>query len=336
VLKVTQLRINHTFHHINPDILAKDETVPFDIYIKRFNDFVIIIEAGTLLDDHLLKQLVKYEMIYVKESDSKKLENYSAQHSVVCFEHTKKTSDPISEALKVTDNIQHITDPKRKLFFIYSTTSELLKYLFDKQDEHLHREALYSCVHEIMATLQIDINIMPTLLTFLPQEYSTHHHSTNVAFFAAIIGHKLEMDHQTLFDLIYAGLLHDIGKIRIDAIILNKPSFLDDHEFELVQQHAIMGASILEKNGITNQTILKGVKHHHERLDGSGYPDRLKGKMIPKVAKILGMCDVFDALTTKRTFRKNYTSFEALLMMKQEMNTQFDESLIDLLIKTLR
>ena len=71
-------------------------------------------------------------------------------------------------------------------------------------------------------------------------------------------------------------------------------------------------------------------------MDGSGYPEQLVGKIIPKNARIIGLCDVFDALTTKRTFRPNYTSFEALIVMKREMNRQFDENYIDAFIQMLR
>jgi len=164
----------------------------------------------------------------------------------------------------------------------------------------------------------------------MPEEYTIHNHSNNVAFFSAIIGNKLKMSQEELIDLTYAALVHDIGKVRIDSMILEKPSALAENEFELVKEHSQIGYDILVKNGIVNQMILKAVKHHHERLDGSGYPDGLRGKMIPKAARIIGMCDTFDALTTKRTFRKSYTSFESLLLMKRDMHTQFDESFIDI------
>ena len=171
---------------------------------------------------------------------------------------------------------------------------------------------------------------MPIILKFMPEEYTIHNHSNNVAFFSAIIGNKLKMSQEELIDLTYAALVHDIGKVRIDSMILEKPSALAENEFELVKEHSQIGYDILVKNGIVNQMILKAVKHHHERLDGSGYPDGLRGKMIPKAARIIGMCDTFDALTTKRTFRKSYTSFESLLLMKRDMHTQFDESFIDI------
>jgi len=335
--KVVKIIINHEYNPISVDMLMKGEVIPFDVYIKRYNDFAIIIESGTPLDESLMEKLMKHETMYIKHHDSNKLSDYISHHnSITLLNHSEKVADPISEALNIAEKNGHIGVLKRKLFFVYSTTAELTRYLFEKGDENLHRNALYACVREIVDTLNTNINVMPIILKFMPETYTTHNHSTNVAFFVTIIGNKLKMSQEELIDLTYAGLLHDIGKIRIDSVILDKPSTLKEDEFETVKQHSLAGYEILVKNGIINQIILKGVKHHHERLDGSGYPEHLRDKTIPMVARIIGMCDTFDALTTKRTFRKNYTSFEALLMMKRDMSTQFDESLVDILIQMLR
>ncbi len=335
--KIAKIIINHKYNPINIDILIKGKIIPFDVYIKRYNDFVIIIEAGTVLDESLMSILMKHETMYIDHHDSDKLSDYISHHnSSTLLKNSEKVEDPISEALKIAEKNGHIGVLKRKLFYVYSTTAEVTRYLFEKGDENLHRDALYACVREIVDTLNTETNVMPIILKFMPETYTTHNHSTNVAFFVTIIGNKLKMNPEELFDLTYAGLLHDIGKIRIDSLILDKPSTLKEDEFETVKQHSLDGYEILVKNGIINQTILQGVKHHHERIDGSGYPDRLIGKLIPKSARIIGMCDAFDALTTNRTFRKSYTSFEALLLIKRDMHTQFDEKLVDILIQMLR
>jgi len=335
--KIAKIIINHQYNPISVDMLIKGEVIPFDVYIKRYNDFVIIIEADTVCDESLMSTLMKHETMYIDHHDSDKLSDYISHHnSITLLNHSEKVEDPIYEALKIAERNGHIGVLKRKLFYVYSTTAELTRYLFEKGDENLHRDALYACVREIVDTLNTDVNVMPIILKFMPETYTTHNHSTNVAFFVTIIGNKLKMNQEELIDLTYAGLLHDIGKIRIDSVILDKPSTLKEDEFETVKQHSLAGYEILVKNGIINQTVLKGVLHHHERLDGSGYPDQLIGNTIPKPARIIGMCDAFDALTTNRTYRKSYTSFEALLLIKRDMHTQFDERLVDILIQMLR
>lgn len=318
--KVVRVVINHHFLPIQWDLLKKGEPVPFDIYIKRFNDFVIIIEAGTLLDDILYEKLSQHLHIYISKNDSDKLQEYSVDLS------------DLSEQEKTSVS----TDLEKKLFSAYSTVSDLMESIFESRNETLPLDAITQCVYEIVDIFRSDENLLPLILKIFPHEYLTHHHSINVAYLAAVIGKVVRMNNQELFNLIFAALLHDIGKLRIENTILEKRSFLEDDEFESVKLHAELGYEILKQNGIDNQTVLKGVRHHHERLDGSGYPDALKGKVIPKSARIIAVCDVFDALTTNRTFRINYTSFEALLLMKREMHTQLDEKFVDMFIQLHR
>jgi len=210
-----------------------------------------------------------------------------------------------------------------------------MRYIFENSKKTLPTEALWVCVTEIIRSVDVPINIMPLLLEILPEHYSTHDHSVNVAFFSAIIGKYTDIESGKLKNLAFAGLLHDIGKIDIDNLILSKPEHLEDYEYELVKEHSHFGYLILEENKITEKDILNGVLYHHEKLDGSGYPQGLRGKVIPKFARIIGMCDVFDALTTHRTYRHNYSTYEALLLIKQQMREQFDELYTDTFIRLL-
>jgi len=329
--------ITNVYKAISPDILVVGESVPFDIHVKRFNDYVVIIQAGTVLNETLLKQLRKQDEVFVFQNHSNKLNDYCSLHSTITLsEDTQNSCDPISEALSIKEKNSFIDNLEEKLSFVYSTCAKMMRHFFDSNDEKLDHEALDRCATEIVDTLQPDVNVMPLILQMQPDEYSIHHHSTNVALFASIIGKKINMNRKELIELTYAGLVHDIGKKRIDNKLLQKPSHLEEHEFEIIKSHSIHGYEILKMNGISAQNILKGVKHHHEKLDGSGYPEGLRGKMIPQSARILSMCDVFDALTTKRSFRTGYTSFEALHMMKREMSSQFDERFIDIFIKMHR
>ncbi len=248
----------------------------------------------------------------------------------------EEATNPIINALLMKERVINYTTIEEKIFFIYTTISQFMCYIFATKNELFESDAMDACVENIVEITSTSLNILPTILKLLSPEYTTHEHSTNVAFFAAIIGNKLKLNNEKCTALIYAALIHDIGKLRIEAQILDKPTFLDVTEFESVKQHSNIGYEILLKNGITSQSILHGVQFHHERMDGSGYPDKLKGKNIPLIARIIGMCDVFDALTTQRTFRKNYSSFQALLLMKKEMKEQLDPKLIDIFIQMHR
>jgi len=132
--KVTKIIINHKYNPINVEILIKGEMIPFNIYIKRYNDFVVIIEEGTILEEGLIEKLMKNETIYIDHHDSDKLSDYISHHnSVTLLDHSEKAEDPISEALNITEKNKHIGVLKRKLFFVYSTTAKLAHYLFEKE-----------------------------------------------------------------------------------------------------------------------------------------------------------------------------------------------------------
>ncbi len=335
--KIIRQIITNAYVTISTDILVSGERVPFDIHIKRYNDYVVIIEAGTMLNETLIKQLMKQDQIFVSKKYSNELNDYCSLHGTITLsEDTEDSIDPISQALSIKEKNSLIDTLEEKLLFVYSTCATMMRHFFDRDDEKLDHEALNRCATEIVDTIHTDVNVMPLILRILPEEYSVHHHSTNVALFASIIGKTVKMNRKELIEMTYAGLIHDIGKKRIDENILHKPSHLEEHEFAIIKNHSLNGYEILKMNGIVAENILKGVKHHHEKLDGTGYPDGLRGKMIPQVARILSMCDVFDALTTNRSFRSAYSSFEALHMMKREMSNQFDERFIDTFIKIHR
>lgn len=335
--KVVRIVINHEYTPMKPDKLVRGEIVPFNIYIKRYNDFVIIIEAGTLLDEGLYEKLSQHPHIYIFNRDESKLKEYCSHRKTITLDEgfTKK-KDPVASALTIKEQLETMDEIEKRVLFVYTTVSDLMESIFESGSEELPLDALSSSVSGIIDVMRAQANVLPIVLKMTPDNYSTQHHSTNVACFSTILGIMLKMKDQELNDLTYAALLHDIGKLRIDESILEKSSYLEEKEFELVKHHSQMGCEILEQNGIVKQTILKGVLHHHERLDGSGYPDGLRGKVIPKISRIIGVCDVFDALTTNRTYRENYTSFEALMLIKREMHTQFDENLVDMFIQLHR
>ncbi|MDQ1297578.1 MAG: hypothetical protein QG558_116 [Campylobacterota bacterium] len=312
--------INHQYLPCSLDILIKETILPFDCYIKRYGDYVVIIQAGTYISGELLEKMSNNKEIYLLKEDSEKIGQYKTELNVIDL------SDSRFNVLETCEE---------RLSVMYTTMSNAMKAIFDNRDEKLPLEALYTYLDQLAKCVDLETNILSLLLKNIPDEYTTHHHSTNVAFFAVILAKAIHLSQEEIIDVGFTGLVHDIGKIRIDSNLLLKPSRLDDDEYEIVKHHADDGYAILADNGIINQKILNGVRFHHERLDGSGYPKGLRRKLIPKYAQIVGVCDVFDALTTKRTFRKNYTSYEALLVMKQEMASQFDDLYVNTFIKLL-
>jgi putative two-component system response regulator len=145
----------------------------------------------------------------------------------------------------------------------------------------------------------------------------THGHSERVGFLASRLGGRLGLAEDECETLLVAGLLHDIGKIGVSEGLLNKPGRLTEEELLAVMAHPVLGEEICRPLRSARQA-LPMIRHHHERYDGSGYPDRLAGDAIPFGARIMGVADAFDALTSSRSYRASLTAPEALTVLDQE------------------
>ncbi len=142
-----------------------------------------------------------------------------------------------------------------------------------------------------------------------------YEHTLSVAGLCAAFGARIGLSRPDLARLARASLLHDVGKARIPKEILDKPGRLDDNELRLMRRHPEIGASLLIAQGGFDDEVIDVVRHHHERLDGTGYPDRLKGREITDLVRIVAICDVFSALTERRAYRQPSKPAEALAIM---------------------
>ena len=151
----------------------------------------------------------------------------------------------------------------------------------------------------------------------------TSGHSFRVATYSKEIAmryHYSAEDQQSVF---ITGMLHDVGKIGIPNAIINKPGKLSDEEYEIIKTHPAIGAEILEKI-TTIPFIATGAHWHHERYDGKGYPDGLKGEEIPEIARIIGVADAYDAMTSKRSYREPLPQEVVRSEIEKGIGTQFD------------
>jgi putative nucleotidyltransferase with HDIG domain len=146
-------------------------------------------------------------------------------------------------------------------------------------------------------------------------DVGVYQHTLGVAGHAASFGAQIGLGRVDLGRVVRAALLHDIGKCRIPSEILNKPGHLDPEELRLMQRHPVIGADLLRAQGTFEDEVIDVVLHHHERLDGTGYPDRLSGRAISDLVRIVAICDVFSALTERRAYRKPASPAEALAIM---------------------
>jgi HD-GYP domain-containing protein (c-di-GMP phosphodiesterase class II) len=158
-------------------------------------------------------------------------------------------------------------------------------------------------------------------------------HGERVSLYCEVIAEKIGIYGKHLDDLKIAAQLHDIGKIGVRDIVLNKPARLTDAEYDEIKRHPVDGARIISEIPSLDK-IVPWVRYHHERWNGTGYPDGKKGKDIPLEARIIGICDVYDALTTKRSYRDEFTHDEAIQIIVSGSGKDFDPELVTALIES--
>lgn len=179
---------------------------------------------------------------------------------------------------------------------------------------------------------RLSVQVMSALAaTIDAKDAYTNGHSARVAEYAKKIAMRIGKSEQEQEDIYYVGLLHDIGKIGIPGEIINKASRLNDEEYTIIKEHPVIGSNIL-KNISEMQDIGVGARWHHERYDGKGYPDRIGGEDIPEVARIIGVADAYDAMTSKRSYRDIMPQAAVRAEIERGKGTQFDPAVADVLL----
>ena len=162
----------------------------------------------------------------------------------------------------------------------------------------------------------------------------TSQHSARVSQYSAMIAHELGFPEKECENLRKTALMHDIGKIGIPDAILNKPARLTDDEYAIMKSHTLHGAEILKDFTLLDH-VIEGALYHHERYDGRGYPQGLKGEDIPINARIIGVADAFDAMTANRVYRKQMDFGYVLGELEKGKGSQFDPQMVDVLLKLI-
>ncbi len=180
----------------------------------------------------------------------------------------------------------------------------------------------------------IDITVQSLLNALRCKDDYTWGHSLRVAYFCLSVGKEMGLNEAQLYDLEISALFHDIGKIGVPDAVLLKPSRLSDEEFVEMKLHPSKSYQILKDFPIFHQMALNA-KHHHERFDGRGYPDGLKGDDIPLFARIILIADTFDAMTSTRPYRKGLPFETAFAELREFAGTQFDPFIVDNFIKAM-
>ncbi len=182
---------------------------------------------------------------------------------------------------------------------------------------------------------KISYNIIRALVrTIDAKDRYTNGHSLRVAEYSREIAKRMNKTEKEQENIYYAGLLHDVGKIRVPETVINKPGKLTDEEYEQIKVHPVTSYHIL-KDIYEDKLIAHGAKFHHERYDGNGYPNGLKGDNIPEIARIIAVADTYDAMASNRSYRKALPQDIIRSEMEKGRGTQFDPEIADIMLQMI-
>jgi HD-GYP domain-containing protein (c-di-GMP phosphodiesterase class II) len=224
--------------------------------------------------------------------------------------------------------------PGEKARAVYSASRELVKRLLEDPKARNIRAAK-SGIGKVVDLIMADDATARSLLTITDHDSYTYTHSVNVGFFSVLLAKALfrNSDSHDMRELGACFFLHDIGKVRIDPAILNKPGRLTEEEMKQMRSHPYQGFKLLSSAKQLTTECAVIVMHHHERFDGTGYPNRLYEDDIHLYGRICSIADVYDALTAHRSYKQPLEPFAALKLMRDEMLGHFQRELFEKFVR---
>jgi HD-GYP domain-containing protein (c-di-GMP phosphodiesterase class II)/ABC-type amino acid transport substrate-binding protein len=262
----------------------------------------------------IIKDLETKLIIQLKNNDNideiAKQVDISKESLLLIFEKNHKVFGGILLEIKKDSKKSFAEDSKRIMIALKNIAeSYFINESYHEADEVFQKEIIFSMVK------MLEIH----------DEYAKGHSET-VSDYSKQLAKYIGMSNEKVNEIYYAGLVHDIGKILISKDIINKAGKLTIEEYEEIKMHPIFGYKSLNKSKVTKD-IAKYVLYHHERIDGDGYPEGLKGEEIPIESRIIAIADSFDAMTAERNYKKNISKEDALKEIMINLNTQFDNDL---------
>ncbi len=281
---------------------AIGEILSRDLYIHQN---MLFMKKGTIINRYYLKKL--------QHQGIKKLWTYSDEQEVAT--HRKKLQVQVKEEYqKNTTSMKNIMQSIAGGETLdFREVKEISQVILEGMDRYSY---VVDCMNELRSA----------------DEY-TYNHSINVSIYGMLLGKWSGLKNKDIINIVQAGLLHDMGKAKIPNEILNKKGRLTEKEFAVMKAHAQLGYEIIKGNKTIPNAVKSPVLSHHERLDGSGYPE--KTKELDLYTRIIAICDVYDALTSKRVYKKKKNPFETIKEMKVYGYNHFDTKLLMVFLENI-
>ena len=306
-----------------PDMVVADDIFSFSGQL--------IIPKGTVLTNRSITRLKFYSItdikIVIEEESPEEVAEQPVEETVEAVPEpaheeraVQRESRNFSEAIRNTPEYQKFNESVLQSAEVLQNS---LTDFLSKTDEEVDANQLLDQTKDTIAASRNPLHTFHMLQSMREYDDATFIHSLNVSIICNAFGHWLGMNEEDIDTLTLAGLLHDVGKMKVPDSIIKKPSSLSEAEFAMVKLHPRRGYNILKPLRI-DQRIKNAALMHHERCDGSGYPSGLKADEIDDFAKIVAIADIYDAMTSARVYRGPLCPFEVLTVFETEGYLHFD------------
>ncbi len=297
------------FFPVSPLMLFPEAMGSFSVYLRQPEGHVLYTCAGETFTEEHRRRL--HEMgvakVFVESTDKRGFDEYVAVNLGRILQ---------DETIQLKE---------RASIFIEATGASIKEALAEKLPGSLPPRIFRRMASVVRSSLDFlsDARALKAMGPFISNDYKTYTHSLQVFLFSISTMVSFGFKSEELFEYGLGALLHDIGKSRIARRVLNKRGALDPAERELIETHPVQGVAMCANLGISQNTF-NCILFHHERMDGSGYPSGIASSEIPLAVRIIGMADVYDAMTTKRPYASAMKPFEALNIIRYDQGAKFD------------
>jgi len=285
----------------------------------------LVVDAGMPLTDQLIARISFYGIDNIRVEGDEPSDSQGTEDSNAAGEAAPEAAPAPKGNVQAPTYSQRIKGSKtfQRFQFDYTkSTADLKAHLAPiiNKEGTFDKDALFQTAQPLINEIHTPIEMFDMLHNLRLVDDSIYAHSMNVALIAGILAKWLKLPKDEADLLVLAGLLHDVGKAKIPPDVLNKPGKYTDEEFELVKSHPTLSYEMLEviPDDVLDRRIKLAALQHHERCDGSGYPNKLKGTEIDDFAIIIAIADVYDAMTAARSYRAPLCPFQVIAAFEKE------------------